>query len=99
MEREEPVRGRHAAGDLADFINDFVEVYLAVPENNNLGGGADRKAWDGFLLGFSSGADDLYEFYKRHIGDFHWTPAEAFASAARRTGWPRSSYARRSLRQ
>ena len=26
--------------------------------------------------GFSSGADELYEFYKDHIGPFHWTPRE-----------------------
>lgn len=79
MEAEEPVSGRDAAGGLAEFIHDFIEQYLAVPENNNLGAGTHRQAWGGFLLGFSSGANDLYEFYKKHIGEFHWTPAEAFA--------------------
>ena len=64
---------------LADFIRDFVDDFLAVPENNNLGPGTTGRAWDGFLLGFSSGADELYAFWKNHIGDFHWTPAEAFA--------------------
>jgi epoxyqueuosine reductase len=64
---------------LARFIHDFVEDHLAVFENNNLGPGSNARAWDGFLLGYSTGADELYPFLKSHIGDFHWTPAEAFA--------------------
>jgi epoxyqueuosine reductase len=61
-----------------DFIEEFIGDFLSVPENNNLGPGRSEKTWDGFRLGFSSGADDLYGFLKDHIGDFHWTPAEAF---------------------
>ena len=68
-----------AVADLAEFIRSFIERFLAVPDNNNLGPGTTGKAWDGFLVGFSSGADELYAFLKQHIGDFHWTPAEAFA--------------------
>ncbi len=30
-------------------------------------------------MGYSSGDDELYDFWKEHIGAFHWTPAEAFA--------------------
>ncbi len=63
---------------LGAFIAEFVDGFLAVPENNNMGPGTTSKAWDGSLLGFSSGADELYPFWKDHIGDFHWTPAEAF---------------------
>lgn len=65
-----------------EFIRTFIADFLEVPENNNLGLGTSGKAWDGFLLGFSSGADDLYAFWKHHIGEFHWTPAEAFALGA-----------------
>jgi len=61
------------------FIEEVIEDFLTQPEHNTLGPGTTGKAWDGFLLGFSSGADDLYSFWKDHIGDFHWTPAEAFA--------------------
>jgi epoxyqueuosine reductase len=61
------------------FIAEFIDGFLAVPENNIMGPGAAGKAWDGFLVGFSSGADELYPYWKDHIGDFHWTPAEAFA--------------------
>jgi hypothetical protein len=68
-----------ATVDLGRFIHDFIEDFLASHDNNNLGSDSQARAWDGFLLGFSSGADDLYQFFKTHIGDFHWTPAEAFA--------------------
>jgi epoxyqueuosine reductase len=61
------------------LIRDFIEGHLAVAANNNLGRESQEKAWDGFLLGYSSGADELYAFLKQHIGEFHWTPAEAFA--------------------
>ena len=64
---------------LRTFIAEFIDAFLALPENNNMGPGTRAKAWDGSLLGFSNGADELYPFWKNHIGDFHWTPAEAFA--------------------
>lgn len=63
----------------AAFIAGFVDRFLALPENNNMGPGTTAKAWDGFLLGFSSGADEMYRYWKAHIGEFHWAPAEAFS--------------------
>ena len=39
----------------------------------------DEKAWDEVLVGFSSGADPLYEEYKDLVGELHWTPLEAFS--------------------
>jgi epoxyqueuosine reductase len=68
-----------AADDLGPSIDGFVREFLTAPENNNLGPGMAGKAWSDFLLGYSSGADDLYAGLKEHIGSFHWTPAEAFA--------------------
>ena len=79
MNAPEPVSGPASGVDLAVFIRTFIDRFLAVPENNNLGDGTTGKAWGGFLVGFSSGADELYPFLKQHIGDFHWAPAEAFA--------------------
>ena len=52
------------------------------PENT-LQGKFKEQAWDDPLVGFSSGADPLYEQYKEVVGPFHWTPLEAFALA-----WP-----------
>ncbi len=64
---------------LGALVEEFIQEQLSRPENNNLGPGTTGKAWEDVLVGFSSGADDLYEFLKEHIGPFHWTPAEAFA--------------------
>jgi epoxyqueuosine reductase len=65
--------------DLRDFIQGFVADYLSALENNNLGPGTTEKAWEDFLIGYSRGDDELYGYWKEHIGDFHWAPAEAFA--------------------
>ena len=35
-----------------------------------------EKAWDKPLVGYSSGDDKLYDFYKRDIGSFYLTPKE-----------------------
>jgi epoxyqueuosine reductase len=74
-----PGAGARDPGDLRPFVERFIENSLAVPENNTLGPGTAGGAWDGFLLGYSSGADGLYADLKEHIGPFHWSPAEAFA--------------------
>ncbi len=63
---------------LQSFIERFIEGFLADREKNNLGPGTSEKAWEGFVLGFSNGADELYGFLKEHIGRFHWSPVEAF---------------------
>ncbi|MFH1834456.1 MAG: epoxyqueuosine reductase [bacterium] len=70
------------ADDLRPFVEQFVRDFLADLANNNLGPGTTLEAWGDFLLGYSSGADDMYPDLKDHIGPFHWTPAEAFALGA-----------------
>ncbi len=74
-----PDAGARGDADLRAFVERSIADFLAVPENNTLGPGTTGRAWDGFLVGYSSGADDLYAGLKEHIGPFHWTPAEAFA--------------------
>jgi epoxyqueuosine reductase len=61
-----------------EYIEGYVRDFLALAENNNLGSGMPEKAWQDFVIGYSSGDDELYTFWKAHIGDFHWTPAQAF---------------------
>ena len=59
---------------LENLICDFIETS---PENN-LGNGSDEKAFEKPLVGFARGDDPLFESYKQHVGDFHWTPLEIF---------------------
>ena len=66
-------RGAWVEGIIKDFIN-------LSPENTLRNAGND-KAWADPLVGFSRGADPLYESYKEHVGPFHWTPLEVFSLA------------------
>lgn len=66
--------------DLAAWVTSVVVAYCDSP-HNNLQDAACERAWDAPLVGFSSGADPLYEQYKDVVGPFHWTPVEAFALA------------------
>ncbi len=59
---------------LATLISEFT---LHAPENS-LGMDTNEKAFDAPLVGFSSGADQLYAFYIRHIGSFYRTPLDFF---------------------
>jgi len=56
------------------LIGDFIETS---PENS-LADGTGEKAWTEFLVGFAGGADPIFQDYKVHVGDFHWTPEEIF---------------------
>lgn len=42
-------------------------------------GKPDKPMWENPIIGAAAGDDSYYDFLKEHIGEFHWTPAEAFA--------------------
>lgn len=42
-------------------------------------GKPDKPMWENPIIGAAAGNDSYYDFLKEHIGEFHWTPAEAFA--------------------
>lgn len=54
-------------------ITDFIES----PENTMQKWDHER-AWEEPLVGFSSGADPIFEDYREHVGPFHFTPQEWF---------------------
>ena len=68
-----------APPDLGKWCTGIVEGFIASPSNtfNDIG----EPAWDTPIVGFSSGADPLYAFYKRDIGDFYVQPIEFFSAA------------------
>ena len=59
---------------LGEWIKGLVEGYIASPENSF--NDAGEPAWETPLVGFSSGADPLYEFYMRDIGNFYVQPLD-----------------------
>jgi ferredoxin len=66
--------------DPAEWITGVVKNFIASPENS-LGEPGGEPAWAEPLVGFSSGADPLYEFYKRDIGPFYASPLELIGHA------------------
>jgi ferredoxin len=58
---------------IKQFINESPENTLRNPQN--------EPAWAEPLVGFSSGNDPLYGFYKKDIGDFYLLPRELFDHA------------------
>ncbi len=66
-------------GDLAGWVAKLIEDYIASP--NNSFNDAGEPAWERPPVGFSSGADPLYDFYKKDIGSFYVLPAEFMRGA------------------
>ncbi|MFO8083369.1 MAG: epoxyqueuosine reductase [Desulfobacterales bacterium] len=64
----------NAGAWLADIIRNFTETSA----ENTLNTSDGEKAFDPPLIGFSNGADPLYEEYVSHIGDFYLTPLAIF---------------------
>ncbi len=65
--------------DLGAWATKTIRAFLDNSPENTLGTPVGEKAWDDFLVGVSSGADPLYQDFKRYVGPFHWTPLEIFA--------------------
>jgi len=66
-----------SSAKLTQVIKDFINLS---PENT-LQGPFQEPAFAEPLVAFCSGADPLYQQYKDVVGEFHWTPNEAFALA------------------
>ena len=62
----------------ATTISRMIADFLETSPHNTLEMDPPEKAWDAYLVGFSSGADPLYDDFKTHVGPFHYTPAEIY---------------------
>jgi epoxyqueuosine reductase len=56
----------------------IIDAFIRTSPENSLKNEANEPAWDEALIGFSSGADPIYQSYKEHVGDFHFLPEEIF---------------------
>ena len=63
-----------------DQIKEIIEKRISESRLNNFAalGFDDEPMWDGPVIGFGRGDDPYFSFLIRHIGGFHWLPAEAF---------------------
>lgn len=67
--------------ELAEWIEEVIKRFIDESPENTLRDDRNERAWAEPLVGFSSGADPLYQFYKRDIGSFFLTPFEFFTDA------------------
>lgn len=61
-----------------DWIKNLIQQFIIMSPDNSLQNETGERAWDSALVGFASGADQIWVQYKEHIGAFHWTPWEIF---------------------
>ena len=64
--------------DLSFWIDEKINRFIESPENT-MNKETGEPAWAEPLVGFSNGADPLYQFYKEDIGEFYLSPLEFFA--------------------
>ncbi len=62
--------------DFRIWLTDILDSFVQESPKNSLKMETDERAFDEIMVGFSSGADPLYDDYKELIGPFHWTPLE-----------------------
>ncbi len=66
--------------NLGEWVTGLIKDFIAGPENS-MGKWNNEPAWAEPLVGFSSGNDPLYDFYKKDIGDFYVLPDLFMADA------------------
>ena len=59
-------------------ITSLIEDFTLTSPLNTLNIQPAEKAFDKPIVGFASGADPIFQQYKKIIGPYHWTPLEIF---------------------
>jgi epoxyqueuosine reductase len=61
-----------------NWIENLIRDFINTSPLNTIQNEAADPAWDSALVGFASGADQIWQQYKEYVGAFHWTPWEVF---------------------
>ncbi len=77
--------GERFQANAAQFLEDSIRHYVRHSPLNQLEAFGAVPIFDEPLLGFADGDDPLFLEYKTIIGDFHFTPREALATALEET--------------
>ncbi|MDL2210164.1 4Fe-4S ferredoxin [Desulfovibrio sp. OttesenSCG-928-O18] len=67
--------------DTAAWLQQTATEFMKGPANDLHMPTGPEPAWGTPFIGFAAGDDPLWDSYKDHVGEFHWTPSEAFAIA------------------
>ena len=62
-----------------DWIKGLIWDFITTSADNTMQNESGDPAWDDALVGFASGADQIWQQYKEYVGAFHWTPWEVFS--------------------
>ena len=62
----------------ANWVKNLIQDFIAASPHNTMQNETEERAWDSALVGFASGADQIWQQYKEYVGAFHWTPWEVF---------------------
>lgn len=62
-----------------DWIKGMIRDFIATSSANTMRSQPEQPAWEDALVGFASGADQIWQQYKEYVGPFHWTPWEVFS--------------------
>ena len=65
----------------ASWIRAAAEAWMQGPGNDLRLPGNPEPAFSLPYIGFAAGNDPIWDTFKEAVGEFHWTPAEAFALA------------------
>lgn len=63
------------------WLTETSVAFMESPANDINLPGRREPAFGLPLVGFAAGDDPIWEGYKEHVGEFHWTPKEAFGLA------------------
>lgn len=63
-----------------ESINHIIQEAFYDSQKNHFSvlGLSQEPMWEPPIIGYADGSDDLFQFFREDIGDFYWTPAEAF---------------------
>ena len=61
-----------------NWVNGLIQDFIASSPLNTIHTENNDPAWEMALVGFASGADQIWQQYKEYVGAFHWTPWEVF---------------------
>jgi len=65
-------------GISADWIKELIRDFINTSPDNTMQDETGDPAWDDVLVGFATGADQIWQQYKEYVGAFHWTPWEVY---------------------
>lgn len=82
-----PLQKGDGAGIDEAWFQNYIKDFIKNDPSNQLGGKhGSEPIFKEPLIGFASGADSLFEEYKKIIGPFHFTPEEAIEWASNQQG-------------